>query len=83
MTTGPLTPTHVAIVLIIARLLFGPTRLPQTGRVLGRAMREFKQAIIGAEDTSPQAEIDAPPEAESSQARSEAEAAGHLTGGGR
>jgi sec-independent protein translocase protein TatA len=60
MAAGLLTPAHVAIVLIIMLLIFGPKRLPQTGRALGSAMREFKQAIIGAEDPSPQAEIDAP-----------------------
>ena len=83
MTTGLLTPTHIAIVLIIMLLVFGPKRLPQTGRALGRAIREFKQAITGAEGTSPQAKIDAPAEAGSSQARWEAEAARHLIGGRR
>jgi sec-independent protein translocase protein TatA len=81
MTTGLLTPTHVAIVLIIALLIFGPRRLPQTGRALGHAMREFKQAITGAEDTPPQAQIEPPAEAGSSQARAEAEAARRLIGG--
>jgi sec-independent protein translocase protein TatA len=60
MTTGLLTPTHIAIVLIILLLILGPKRLPPTGRALGRAMREFKQAITGAEDTSPPEQIDAP-----------------------
>ena len=84
MTTGLLTPTHIAIVLIIMLLVFGPKRLPQTGRALGRAIREFKQAITGAEGTSPQAKIDAPAaEPGSSQARWEAQAARHLIGGRR
>ena len=40
MTTGLLTPTHVAILLIVALLILGPKRLPQTGRALGQGLRE-------------------------------------------
>lgn len=49
MTTNLLTPTHVAIVLIVLLLIFGPKRLPQTGRALGSGIRDFKQAITGRE----------------------------------
>jgi sec-independent protein translocase protein TatA len=47
MTTGLLSPTHIAIVLIIALLVFGPKRLPQVGHALGRGIREFKEGITG------------------------------------
>jgi sec-independent protein translocase protein TatA len=61
MTTGLLTPTHIAIVLIIALLVLGPKRLPQTGQALGRGLREFKQAITGHDDDiRPQPQLDAP-----------------------
>lgn len=56
MPAGLFTPSHVAIVLVIALLVLGPKRLPQTGRALGHTMREFKDAITGhagAADATP------------------------------
>lgn len=35
---------EIILVLVIALLVFGPNRLPQAGRSLGRAVREFKRA---------------------------------------
>lgn len=35
------------LVLVIALLVFGPSRLPEMGRSAGRALREFRQAIRG------------------------------------
>ena len=46
-----LTPTHLAILLVVLLLIFGPTRLPQTGRALGRSLNEFKQGISGQDDS--------------------------------
>ena len=38
---------QIAIVLVIALLVFGPKRLPELGASLGRGMREFKDSISG------------------------------------
>jgi sec-independent protein translocase protein TatA len=35
------------VVLVVALLVFGPGRLPETGRSVGRALRELRQAIRG------------------------------------
>jgi sec-independent protein translocase protein TatA len=38
---------QIAIVLVIALLVFGPKRLPELGSSLGKGMREFKDSITG------------------------------------
>jgi sec-independent protein translocase protein TatA len=35
---------------LVALLLFGPKRLPEMGRGLGKGMREFKDSISGASE---------------------------------
>ena len=39
---------EIILVLVIALLIFGPNRLPQAGRSLGRAVREFRRATDSA-----------------------------------
>ena len=38
---------------LVALLLFGPKRLPEMGRGLGKGMREFKDSVTGITDLSP------------------------------
>ena len=38
------------VILIVALLVFGPKRLPEIGRSLGKGMREFKDSITGGSD---------------------------------
>jgi len=40
-------PLEIIIVLVVVLLLFGPKRLPDLGRSLGRGMREFKDSVTG------------------------------------
>ena len=40
-------PLEIAIVLVIVLLIFGPKRLPDLGRSMGRGMREFKDSVTG------------------------------------
>lgn len=42
-----LSPVHILIALAIALLVFGPKRLPEMGRNLGRGIRDFKSGITG------------------------------------
>jgi sec-independent protein translocase protein TatA len=41
---------EILVLLLIALLVFGPKRLPEMGRSLGRGMREFKDSISGKDD---------------------------------
>ena len=63
---------EIAIVLVIVLLIFGPKRLPELGRSLGKGMREFKDSISGKGDEEEKPELtpaaapeDEPPKAES------------------
>jgi sec-independent protein translocase protein TatA len=40
---------EIAIVLIIALIVFGPKRLPELGKSLGKGIQEFKGTIGGAD----------------------------------
>ena len=37
-------PIHIIIILIVALLLFGPSRLPELGRSLGKGLNEFRRS---------------------------------------
>jgi sec-independent protein translocase protein TatA len=47
---GNIGPLEIAIVLIIALIVFGPKRLPELGRSLGKGIREFRSSIGGRDD---------------------------------
>lgn len=38
---------EVAIIIIVALLLFGPTKLPQLGKAAGQTLHEFKRGMKG------------------------------------
>lgn len=41
---------ELLIILLAVLLIFGPKRLPEMGRQLGRGMREFKDSVTGKDD---------------------------------
>ncbi len=43
-------PEHLLIILAIALLIFGPSKLPGLGKGLGEAFRGFKDGIKGSPD---------------------------------
>lgn len=67
-----LTPTHLAILLVALLLILGPKRLPESGRALGRGIREFRDAVTG-HDTPPNTERPGPLHTGSGQDRVEPE----------
>lgn len=40
-------PEELLLILVIALVVFGPKRLPEIGRTIGKAMREFRRASEG------------------------------------
>jgi len=42
----------LVFILLIVLIIFGPGKLPDLGRSLGKGIREFKDALSGAEQGS-------------------------------
>jgi len=40
-------PLEIVIILIVALIVFGPKRLPELGRSMGKGIREFKGSLSG------------------------------------
>ena len=40
---GSIGPAEIILIFVIALLVFGPKKLPEIGRSVGRALREFKK----------------------------------------
>ncbi|HEY3374989.1 MAG TPA: twin-arginine translocase TatA/TatE family subunit [Candidatus Aquicultor sp.] len=40
-------PTEIVVILVLAFLILGPSRLPEIAKTLGKAMSEFKKATSG------------------------------------
>ena len=43
-------PLEIVVILIIALVVFGPKRLPELGRSMGKGIREFRGSISGKDD---------------------------------
>jgi sec-independent protein translocase protein TatA len=56
---GWIGPWEIAILLVVVLLVFGPKRLPEMGRSLGRSMREFKHSVSGKDERDEPAELTA------------------------
>ncbi len=55
-----LQPTHLIIILVVALLIFGPSRLPEIGRSFGTMMREFRSATKEATQSLSEASAPTP-----------------------
>jgi len=55
-----ITPVHLIIVLVVALLILGPGKLPETGAALGKAMREFRHGMSDDVTPTPPPPPDAP-----------------------
>jgi sec-independent protein translocase protein TatA len=43
-------PLELAVVVIFALIIFGPKRLPELGKSMGKGIREFRSSISGNDD---------------------------------
>jgi sec-independent protein translocase protein TatA len=41
---------ELMVILVIALVIFGPSKLPQIGSGLGKAIRDFKKGVTGGDD---------------------------------
>ena len=48
---------EILIVLVIVLLIFGPKKLPDLGRSLGRGLREFKDSVTGKDGDEERSEL--------------------------
>ena len=46
-------PQHLLLILIVALLFFGPSKLPALGKGLAEGIKNFKDAIKGTPDHPP------------------------------
>ncbi len=46
-------PLDIVLIALVAMLLFGANRLPESVRSIGKAIREFKAALAGQAEDDP------------------------------
>ena len=47
---GAPSPMELAVILVIALIVLGPKRLPETARSIGKGWREMREALSGGYD---------------------------------
>jgi sec-independent protein translocase protein TatA len=62
MIENILSPSHLLLILVVALVVLGPKRLPEAGRGLGSAIRDFKDSLSTPERSAEQAAIQSSPE---------------------
>ncbi|MCK8825475.1 Sec-independent protein translocase subunit TatA/TatB [Fuchsiella alkaliacetigena] len=45
-------PTELILILVIALVIFGPSKLPEIGKAIGQGMNEFKSAAQGLREST-------------------------------
>ena len=41
---------ELVVILVIALVVFGPSKLPEVGSALGKGIRDFKKAVEGGDE---------------------------------
>jgi len=69
-------PLEIVVILIIALVVFGPKRLPELGKSLGKGIREFRGSVTGKDDDDDDEEL----QLERSQAEAKAQSVESVEG---
>jgi sec-independent protein translocase protein TatA len=43
-------PLELMVILVVALIVLGPSKLPEAARSVGKGMREFKETLTAADD---------------------------------
>jgi sec-independent protein translocase protein TatA len=62
---------EIVVLLVLALIIFGPKRLPELGKSLGKGIREFRSSVSGEKEDEEDEELR---ELQQSKAKAEAEA---------
>jgi sec-independent protein translocase protein TatA len=65
---GWISPWELLILLVVVLLVFGPKRLPEMGKSLGKGLREFKDSISGKDDDDRDRRAELPVETQDTKA---------------
>jgi sec-independent protein translocase protein TatA len=57
-------PLELLVILVIALIVLGPKKLPETARSVGRGMRELRESLQGATEPEPYDDYEHEPESE-------------------
>jgi sec-independent protein translocase protein TatA len=52
MGEGLFQPLHLLVIVIVALLVFGPKKIPELGKGLGEGIKNFKEGMKQASDTT-------------------------------
>ena len=47
---GIFQPTHLVLILVVVLIIFGPGKLPEVGKAVGKTVREFRKATAATFD---------------------------------
>ena len=72
-------PLEIVVILIIALVVFGPKRLPELGRSMGKGIGEFRGSVTGNHDDDDEDDEETP-RIERSQAQAKAESVESVEG---
>ncbi len=67
--SGFLQPTHLILILIVVLIIFGPGKLPDVGKAIGKSIREFKSATKEEEDKAEANKAEAKPTEKDAQSK--------------
>jgi sec-independent protein translocase protein TatA len=45
--------TEILLILVIILILFGPKKLPELARSVGKAVREYREGMAGSKEKKP------------------------------